>query len=303
MGERHKTKKYVYEHGLPFSEKLAENCRTLQKRVEGNKAAMILFDGMVGEGKTTAMVHIADYFNKLAGLPQISLELKNHPQLALGGVDFLKQLRVCYDQKLPVIIYDEAGDFNKRGSLSRFNAMMNRTFETFRAFKIIVLVGLPAFHVLDNDLLDKGIPRLLLHLSDRNSLYGNFQGYSLSRMMYLKYVMGKIVVKPQAYSRVEPNFYGHFLDLTPERSAALDKISTRGKLEVLRSSEITADGLMGFNEVSKKIGRSVDWVRRAIAKLKIKPKRTIGRAKYFDDTALNIIADHLEYDFKNRGKK
>jgi len=296
-------KRYTYDHGLPFSEKLGENCKSLIKRVNGNKAAMILFDGMVGEGKTTAMVHVADYINHCYGLPDIDLQLKNHPQLALGGVEFLKQLRVCFDKKLPVIIYDEAGDFNKRGSLSKFNAMMNRTFETFRAFKIIVLVGLPAFHVLDNDLLDKGIPRLLMHLSGRNDYYGNFQGYSLSRMMYLKYVMGKCVVKPQVYSRVEANFVGHFLDLTPERSAALDNISTKGKLEVLRSSEIKADGLMGYGEMANKLGRSIDWLRRAIARLNVKPKRTIGRAKYFDEMALNRVADHLEHDYKNRGKK
>jgi len=87
--------KHLYKHGLPFSEKLAENIRDLIDRIKFNKASMIIVDGGVGEGKTTLMVEIADYVNSLYGFQEIKLELKDHPQLALGGTSFLKQLRVC----------------------------------------------------------------------------------------------------------------------------------------------------------------------------------------------------------------
>lgn len=284
----------LYENGLPFSEKLAENIKDLIDRIKFNKASMIIVDGGVGEGKTTLAVESADYVNSLYGLPEIKLELKDHPQLAQGGADFLKQLRACYEKKLVVIIYDEAGDFNRRGALTRFNAMLNRTFETFRGFKILVILCLPSFSVLDSDIMNKQIPRLLLHLDSRTMESGNFKGYSLYRMMYIKDKMKKLVVKPFAYDLVEPNFYGHFLDLPKERAKKLDKISTKGKMDVLKKAEVRIEGLMGYSDISKKLGRSIVWVRMAVSKLKIKPTRVITRLRYFDENTVNRLADYLE---------
>ena len=63
----------LYKHGLPFSEKLAENVKDLIARIDLNKASLIVIDGGVGEGKTTLAVHIADYVNSLAGMGPISL--------------------------------------------------------------------------------------------------------------------------------------------------------------------------------------------------------------------------------------
>ena len=286
--------KHLYEHGLPFSEKLAENLKDLVDRIRFNKASMIIVDGGVGEGKTTLMVEMADHINSLYDFPDISLELKNHPQLALGGADFLKQLRLCYEKKLVVIIYDEAGDFNRRGALTRFNAMLNRTFETFRGFKILVILGLPSFSVLDSDIMNKQIPRLLLHVSQRTEESGHFKGYSLYRMMYIKDKMKKLVVKPFAYDLVEPNFYGHFLDLDPVRANQLDKISTKGKMDVLKKAEVQIEGLMNYSEMAKKLGRSVVWARMVVSKLRIKPTRLISRVRYFDETIVNRLADYLE---------
>lgn len=288
------TQSHLYSYGLPFSEKLGENLIDLADRVDGKKASLIIVDGGVGEGKTTKLVHIADFLNNHREHPPISLKLRDHPQLALGGADFLKKLRLCHEKKLPVIAYDEAGDFNKRGALTRFNAMLNRTFETFRGFRIIVLLGLPSFHVLDSDLFDKNIPRLLLHLHGRTETEGHFRAYSLYRMMYIREKMKKLVVKPFAYDIVQSNFRGHFLDLPPKRAKLLDKISTAGKLSVLRKAEVKVEGLMNYKEVADKLQRSIVWVRMAVSKLRIKPTRVINRARYFDEEILNRLADHLE---------
>ena len=291
---------HIYNHGLPFSEKLGENLNDLDDRIQKKFAALLIIDGGVGQGKTTLMVEVMDYINKLHGLPEISLDQKDHPQIAMGGEQFLKQLRVCFDKKLPVIGYDEAGDFNRRGSLTRFNAMINRTFETFRAFKILVILSLPSFHVLDNDLFDKNIPRMLLHLENRTQKQGNFRGYSLYRALYIKHKMKKLVVKSIAYQLVEPNFYGHFLDLSPERSKQLDILSTKGKMSHLRKSEIEIQGLLSYSDLAKKLGRSMLWTRIAVNKLKVKHKAIIDRKKYFDDEALNRLADYLDEFDKRR---
>lgn len=288
----------VYDHGLPFSKELATNLDALDQRVKINKASMVLIDGAIGEGKTTLAIHVADYINKINDCEPMSLDNK-HPQLSMGGADFLKHLRVCFDKKLPVCIYDEAGDFNKRGSLTRFNAMMNRTFETFRGFKIMVIVVLPSAHVLDQDLFDKAIPRLLLHAQDRGTKWGNFKGYSLYNALYIKARMKKLVVKPFAYSIVKPNFRGHFLDLDPVRSKLLDLVSTEGKLAMLRKSELEVDGLMPYSIMANKLGRSMQWCYTTVSALKLKPSRTINKVKYYNQDVLNRLQEEIEQRKEN----
>lgn len=296
------TKRFVYDHGLPFNKHLAVQFDDCISRIKKNKAALIIIDGGVGEGKTTLLIHLMDYVNKQFNLPMCSLD-KDHIQFAIGGEEFLKKLRMCYEQDLPCIGYDEAGDFNKRGSLTRFNNMLNRTFETFRAFKILVVMCLPSFHVIDQDLYDKNIPRLLIHCYDRGSYDGNFKGFSLYRMQYIKHHMGKLVVKPFAYDIVDPNLVGQFLDLDPERSKLLDKISTSEKLDIMRQSEVKLAGLFTYKELGEKLGRSTGWVMTKIKGLKIKPVRKIHHSIYWDEACLNRLSQCLEYDTVYRGRR
>jgi len=282
----------LYDHGLPFSEVVGLNFQDLDTRVENKKASLILVDGGVGEGKTTLLIHGIDYFNKLHGKPPY--DIKDGTQLAMGGADFLKKLEKCFELGLPVIAYDEAGDFNRRGSLTRFNAMINRTFETFRAFKIVVILGLPNFAVIDQQLFDNQIPRLLLHLYNRSKHQGNFKGYSLYGMLQMKSAMKKLTVKTYAYKLITPNFVGHFLDLEESRSRTLDRISIKSKIDILRKSEAKIEGLMSYNELAHKLNRSVIWVKKSIAKLKIKHDRLISRAKYFTENDFNRLCELVE---------
>lgn len=288
-----------YKHGLPYSEKLGQNIRELIIRINSKKASLVIIDGGLGEGKTTLAVHIGDQINDEHGLPPIKFE----EQLALGGKDFTSKLRLCHQLQLPVIIYDEAGDFNRRGALTSFNSMINRVFEMFRAYKIFVILCLPSFHVIDNDLFMKNIPRLLLHLRDRGPRDGDFYAYSLYRMLYVKAKMEKLIVKGFAYSLVEANFMGHFLNLDDERARALDLYSTKGKRKNLIESEIKLEGLHSYADLSRKLGRSIDWVRRSVSQLKIKEKKSINRVKYFSENQMNRLADYLDEHGYSKSKK
>lgn len=291
-------KPHLYKHGLPFSECLAENLKDLNQRVKNKKASLILVDGGVGEGKTTLMVEIADYINSLHGHPVIEIEVKNKkagPQLSMGGSDFLKKLHECHEKQLVCIIYDEAGDFTKRGSLTKFNAMLNRTFDTFRGYRILVILGLPNFNILDNNLFDNQIPRLLLHCHSRTIRSGSFSGYGLDEMNWIRFWMGKWPKhRTKAYNNVTPNFRGHFLDISPKRSEELDTVSTTSKLSILKKSAVKIEGLLSYPEMATKLNRSVGWTRTAVNNLKIKPSRVIDRAKYFDSDVLNQLSEHLD---------
>jgi hypothetical protein len=276
----------LYKNGLPFCSTLARNLDLQKSRVDGKKASLIIVDGGVGEGKTTLAVHVANYLHRG------DIVLKE--QLALGGKDFLVKLRICYTMKYIVIIYDEAGDFNRRGALTRFNAMLNRTFETYRGFKIIVVLVLPNFGVLDNDIFDKKIPRLLLNCYDRGKNYGNYRGYSLYRMMYIRDKMKKLIVKPLAYSFTSPNFYGHFLNLGPERETELDKISTAGKIKELKSAEVKIEGLVCYSEMSQKLACSISKVQSNLRELKIKPVKYVDRKAYYEGGVIDQLADYMD---------
>lgn len=289
----------LYKNGLKFSSPFDNNLDQLIDRVDGNKASLIIIGGGVGEGKTTLLVEVLDYINNKKGLPPIDLEIKKHPQLGQGGLEFMQNLRVCFENKLPCVGYDEAGDFSKRGSLTQFNAMLNRTFDTFRAFKCIVVIALPNFNILDNDLFDKKIPRLFIHCVNRTQTYGNFNGYSLYRMELLRSYMKKFNLKNYAYTKVRPNFRGHFLDIEPERSKQLDILSTRSKFNILSKSEVKIEGLLTFPELAVKVMKSISWVRATIRVLKIKPNREIKKVKYFDQNTLNLISEHLDYVSEN----
>lgn len=283
----------LYKNGLPFSDKLAENIKDLYLRVkESNKAGCIIIDGGVGEGKTTLAVEIGDYINSLDGKQEIDLDVKECFQIGMGGASFIRNLKVVFKKGYPVLIYDEGGDFNRRGALTQFNQMINRIFETYRAFKVVVIICLPSFRVIDSDLLLKGIPRLLLHCQDRSRTYGDFKAYSLYRMFYIIDKMKKLKVPSFAYQLEEPNFSGHFLNLSKEREKALDKLSTNSKLLEVEKAEIKMDGLISTRDICRKLAKSDVWVCHAIRELKIKPVRKIGKTWYYNEDVIDSLYAH-----------
>jgi len=288
-------KRYVYDHGLPFTEKLKENIDDQKLRIKGNKASMIVIDGQVGEGKTTIAVEVADV------IEGERIDLRE--QLALGGGDFTRKLKLCYGKKKKVIIYDEAGDFNKRGALTKFNAMINRVFETFRAYNIVVILCLPSLYSLDSTLFDKGVIRLCLHVHGRSDTVGHYKGYSLYRSFYLRENMRKNVVKPFAYQQVHPNFYGHFLDLEPGRCRELDKISTKGKMDILDEGEIIYEGLLSMKDMMVSCDRSSIWVRKKLSSLGIMPKKIFKQVNYYEPWALERISALVVNAKKKREEK
>jgi len=214
----------LYDHGEAFDKVLAENLDEQSKdRVGKDFPSLLLIDGGQGQGKTTLMTHVIDYVNKINGLPPASLKISEHPQVSMGGKEFIKHFNICRKQGLPIIGYDEAGDFSKRGSLTRFNAMLNRRFETIRSSNIIVVFCLPNFNVIDNNLFELQVIRGLLHLHSREITgnYGNYDAYSAYQMGWIRHWFDKLP-KPRkhtCYDKSYPNFMGHFKNLDPVRVA------------------------------------------------------------------------------------
>lgn len=288
--------KYLYEHGLPFSQILAQNLDAQLKRIENRRASLLIIDGGIGTGKTTLAKQIVDYVNQKNKLPPCSLLIKHHPQLALGGKEFSGLFRICHKDNYPVIVYDEAGDFSKRGAISQFNMMINRIFETYRGFKIMVIICLPNFNILDNQLFDNQIPRMLIHIDNRSQYSANLKCYSLNSMNWIRYWFEKLPkgAKHKCYSKVEPNFYAHFLNLPPEQERMLDKLSTHGKTNLLKRTEIEMNGLYDYKGLANETNRSINWVRRMLQAMKITEVRVIDQKKYFDKSVISALFSKID---------
>lgn len=225
----------LYSNGLPFSSKLAENLEAIKKRTYYNRRrlpSMVIVDGMSGLGKTTLAALIGSY---LQGEP---IDLKN--QKGEGYERFLECLPWCIENKKKVIIYDEAGDFERKATQTKANRAINRVFDTYRTFGIVVIVILPNVGVLDSGPFDKGIPRLLVHLFDGNDNYTEFSGYSLVGMMWVRHHMQimarKYPIKQRAYDRVAPNFYGHVKRPPEWFQSIIDRSSDAGKLVEIKKA-------------------------------------------------------------------
>lgn len=279
--------KNVFSHGLPFRPILKDNILALKKRIKDNKASLLIIDGGVGQGKTTLGVHVGDAYQG----SDINLKY----QYAMGGEQFQEKLQICENKKHPVLIYDEAGDFSKRGALTNFNKRLNRVFETFRVFKILIIVILPNFSVLDEHLFNLKIPRILLNVTNRKR-YGHFRAYSLYRMHYIKHKMNnkKVVIKETAYSMVTPNFHGEFKDLSPERSKELEKISKEGKKDIISENILESKGLYSIPQLVKKVGRSHIWVRAKLKEMKIKHVQIYKKKKYYEGDCIEQLLDFIK---------
>jgi hypothetical protein len=254
--------------------------------VEKNNKHPVLFiiDGGLSTGKTTFAINIMDMINLKHEQKEVDLFLPANEinQYALGGEDFVKKLRMCYEKGLPVITYDEAGDFSRKGALTKFNKTLNRVFDTFRAYQIIVILVLPNFSKLSKDIFDNKIPTMLIHLKKRHKNYGVAHFYDLKSMYYIMNNMKSDIFPEASYSKVYPNFRTKFKDLTPERSKQLDKLSTFGKKDLLEMAEVRLQGLMSYNDLALQLEKSPLWVKTHIKALAIKPQTIIKRKLYFE---------------------
>jgi len=291
-----KERKLLYSNGLPFTDPLGASIDQQLERIKNKKASCILIDGAIGTGKTTLATHIVNNINEKDKKGKIDLSIKHHPQLSLGGKEFTGCFRVTHKEGLKVIIYDEAGDFNRRGAIRSFNQMINRLFETYRGFKILVIICLPTFHILDSQLFTNNIPRMLIHITNRNSKYAIFKAYSLSGMNWIRYWYDKLPkgASHKCYSKVQPNFYGKFYNLSLADEKALDHLSTYGKKEVLKKAEKDLKGLLCYTDIGEKLGKSVVWVRAALKDLKIKENSIIDRKKCFNKDVLDRLIDYQD---------
>lgn len=282
---RNMRNKSLFEAGFPFTYELALNLWDMETVVYNNLPCCILVDGGLGSGKTTLAVHIADFIEHE--------EIDFNTQLALGGEEFKEKLQLCHELGKKVCIYDEAGDFSKRGAMTKFNRQLNRFFEMFRAYKILVIIVLPRFFKLESNIMDLEVTHMLVHTHDKCIDYSQFKVYDYERMLWLQHNIKKTVIPKQAYAKQTPNIRGYFKDLRPERSRELDRFSTKGKELAMSENILNAQGLITVGDIEKALSRSKAWVWKKLSDLMIKPAKRYRNKNYYDGEILGTLRQHL----------
>lgn len=304
------TEQRLNEFGLPFIKTLALNLELQMKRIEQGKASMIIIEGIIGNGKTTLGVHIADFINggyqrespgvdKWIRVPEKLVDLKK--VVGLGGDDFFKKIKLVYAEKGPVIIYDEANEFSKRSTLSKFNAKMVQLFDVYRAFKIVVIVILPFFHYLDNSLLQKGIPRFMIRIQDRTRTFGKFKVYDTNMMEYLKHWLKKSAVVSWAYNHVSCSYNGTFFNLDEDRASKLNEIQLEGKLNIIYPDEEKKNltGLLSTQDLGLKLNYSKEHIAKLLKEANIKFVARDRTKRLYPPETIELLQEFTEF----RGKR
>jgi hypothetical protein len=271
-----------------FDNDLKVNIDDQLERVENDFASAIIIDGGLGKGKTHTDVQIADYISIKKGQGNIILE----KQLARGYEEFFSKLQECITLKRVVLCYDEAGDFSKKSSLTRVNMLLNRIFEQYRQFHILVIISLPLMDSLDSTLLQNEIPRMCLHIDRR--LKGDCvegRAYSLKRMFNIKQTMAKVAQKTLAYNSYPCNFHFRIYELPEERAREVSEYSRAGKNKEVKAAVIASQHLVSYYDVAKKLNKSVSWVIKKLREGKFKHKKIFDRKKYFDESVIEFLED------------
>jgi len=128
-----------------------------------------------------------------------------------------------------------------------------------------------------------------VHCYARNEKYGKYCTYSLWRMGYLKYRMGKIPVRREVYKMVKGNAYGNFKDLSTSRRDVIAKLSTDGKFDILNKNEIYQKGLLTMKDIAARMSVTKVYVSRLMNKMKIKPEKIYKRINYFNKNVIDIL--------------
>lgn len=268
---------------LAFDDYIVESLLGIRELINKSKAGLIIIDGASGEGKTTLAIHISEFYDK-------NFNWEN--QIGMGGGAFMKCADWASKNNGKVVIYDEAGDFNKRGALTEFNKMINRFFETYRVFRIIPIICIPRFWVIENHLFDLGIPQMLINCYDRRDSYGRYRVYDLRSMYYLKANVSKMVFKPSCYSSVTPVLYGTFRNLPRDKAIKLERLSKTTKHEITENAYAKVQGLLTTSDVVRALGLSYTRTVTLLAEVGVNAVEMIGNKKYYEKSVIsNLVRD------------
>lgn len=219
----------LYRNGYPWNDALQQNLEDLDKRTfksKRKKPTIIIIGGASGWGKTTLATLIGSWFQGEL------IDLKH--QKAEGAKDFGKCLDYCMQNNKRVLLYDEAGDFSKDSVQTIVTKNINRVLDTWRTFRILLIMIAPDVGVFPNAPFDKKLPRLYINMTGGSDVQSNYDAYSYVGMSWIRFKILQLRRKHAlahiiAHSQVIPNFRGHIKEPPVWFQEYVDKSSDAGK--------------------------------------------------------------------------
>lgn len=267
---------------------LKKTLNLFEKRRKKSLPTIVIFDGPSGVGKTTCAVSCASYLN--GGVIDFD------KQIGFGFNDFERKVNICSDEKLKVCIYDEAGEFSRRGALSRLNARVNEFLDTYRAFNIIVFFCLPDASSLDSPTYKKLLVRAVIRI--RRGLYDKVSEGRLWMLKRYFRILEKIKYNPLetylAYNSTPPNFHFRYSKLPKEIQTKLDTIGIKAKKSMLKARQQVSEGNITRIDIERELGKSRPWVYRAIKELGIKPMAKYNNVSYYEPSVIDKIESYAQ---------
>jgi hypothetical protein len=258
---------------------------------KANSAVIIAIDGTQGSGKTTLATQGVDYINAKDGKGLMDLDDKDCIQYAMGGDQFLRKLPQVSGQGYHVLVYDEGGDYSRKGAVTRFNKTMDRAMDIMRVHKCIIIFVCHYFpKQVPSEMVDKGIVQCLIHCKKRapeqSFVHAQVFGY-LAISFMLNYYLKKIIVPEQIYRGV--NFRFTFGDIEAERSKKLALLGTNRKKELWDLTEIRLNGMMTQQELASQLQMSASWIRHTLKDIEAEPEKTLKNKKYYSQSVLEQL--------------
>lgn len=245
---------------------------------------VIYIDGGQLSGKTTLAVQAIDYVNKKTGKPEMDLEDVDNVQYAMGGEQFLKKLPEASKAGYRIVVYDEAGDYARKGAMTRFNKTMDMAIDKMRAWKCVIIFICHYFpKQVTSEMIDKGLASCLIHCISRNpnSSFTSVKVYDKESISYMVNYWIKFVKVPGHIYRLTPNFTFDFHDITPERSRLLATLGMKKKKESWDLSEIRLNGLMTQQEIASQLRVSHSWVKTKLKLIGEEAEKVYKNKKFY----------------------
>jgi hypothetical protein len=272
-----------------LSKQLLEDIKVVKSLVGEDNPAVLIIDGPLGTGKTTLGAQIGDEFNGLIPFEQF---------IGMGNRQFSK----VYDEnkkKIQCILYDEAGDYSRVGSITRTVQNLNRIFDTFRQYKLVIVLILPRFYWLQSHIFELGVVKILINCKKRkHKEYTELRVYYPDRIDWLVTQADNLkkMRMPQklVYGRVRPNRHDYFTDFDSEkRKKELYAFSLAGKDQISQDVMLDQEGLLSRKDIATRLGRSEVWLKKKCLELKIKPSKMYKNRMYYSNDILAILSNEV----------
>ena len=131
--------------------------------------------------------------------------------------DLMKKAKDLYEKygKEQVIIYDECKGLDSKGTMKAVNQKLEEFFQTCGSYNHVIIVILPNFFKLNEDIATTRSMFLVDCYSDDNWKRGYFDYYGPKEKEWLYFLGKKKIGVGNKYFSQSPSFYGKFSDWLP----------------------------------------------------------------------------------------